>query len=112
MHWVVFNSLNHLLRNKVVITSCVYEIIEEENTFQDNFRTFVKFMTSISNLPRDIHHSRMVLYREREHNHHGNDAHNMLTTKHLSNEYWDEAVATAIYILNICLTKSVKNRVP
>jgi transposase InsO family protein len=36
----------------------------------------------------------------------------MLTTKHLSNGYWDEAVATTVYILNICLTKSVKNKVP
>ena len=39
-------------------------------------------------------------------------AHNMLTTKHLSNEYWVEAVATTIYILNRCLTKSVKNKIP
>ena len=38
--------------------------------------------------------------------------HSMLTGKHLSNEYWVEAVATVVYILNICLTKSVKNRVP
>jgi hypothetical protein len=36
----------------------------------------------------------------------------MLVAKHLSNEYWDEVVATAVYILNICLTKSMKNRVP
>jgi hypothetical protein len=36
----------------------------------------------------------------------------MLTTKHLSNEYWAEAIETAIYILNRCLTKSVNNRVP
>jgi hypothetical protein len=39
-------------------------------------------------------------------------ARSMLTAKHLSNEYWAEAVATAIYILNRCLTKSVKNRIP
>jgi transposase InsO family protein len=39
-------------------------------------------------------------------------AHSMLTAKHLSNEYWVEAVATAVYILNRCLTKSVKNKVP
>ena len=32
-------------------------------------------------------------------------------TKNLSNEYWDEAVSTAIYIMNWCLTKSVKNKV-
>jgi hypothetical protein len=36
----------------------------------------------------------------------------MLAAKHLSNEYWVEAVATAVYIMNICLTKSVKNKVP
>jgi hypothetical protein len=39
-------------------------------------------------------------------------ARSMLTTKNLSNEYWDEAVATAVYILNKCLTKSVENRIP
>ena len=33
----------------------------------------------------------------------------MFTTKHFSNEYWDEVVATAIYIMNSCPTKSVKN---
>jgi hypothetical protein len=33
----------------------------------------------------------------------------MLAAKHLSNEYWDEVVATAIYIMNSCPTKSVKN---
>jgi hypothetical protein len=36
----------------------------------------------------------------------------MLVAKHFSNEYWAEVVATAVYILNICLTKSVKKRVP
>jgi hypothetical protein len=39
-------------------------------------------------------------------------ARSMLTTKNLSNEYWAEAVGTIVYILNRCLTKSVKNRVP
>jgi hypothetical protein len=39
-------------------------------------------------------------------------ARNMLATKHLSNEYWDEVVETAVYIMNKCLTKSVKNKVP
>jgi hypothetical protein len=38
--------------------------------------------------------------------------HSMLTTKHLSNEYWVEAVASVLYILNRCPTKSVKNRIP
>jgi transposase InsO family protein len=36
----------------------------------------------------------------------------MLATKHLSNEYWAEAVETAIYILKICPIKSMKDRVP
>jgi hypothetical protein len=35
----------------------------------------------------------------------------MLAAKHLSNEYWDEAIVTAVYIMNKCLTKSVKNKV-
>jgi transposase InsO family protein len=35
----------------------------------------------------------------------------MLATKHLSNEYWAKAVATRVYIMNMCLTKSVKNKV-
>ena len=39
-------------------------------------------------------------------------ARSILTTKHLSNEYWDEAVATVAYIMNRCPTKSVKNIVP
>ena len=37
--------------------------------------------------------------------------HSMLKSKHLSNEYWAEAIATTVYILNRCLAKSVKNRV-
>ena len=36
----------------------------------------------------------------------------MLAAKHLPNEYWGEAVATAVYIMNRCPTKSVKNKVP
>ena len=39
-------------------------------------------------------------------------ARSMLAAKHLSNEYWGEAVATAVYIMNRCPTKSVKNKVP
>ena len=39
-------------------------------------------------------------------------ARNMLATKHLRNEYWGEAVATAVYIMNRCPIKSVKNKVP
>jgi hypothetical protein len=39
-------------------------------------------------------------------------ARSMLATKHLSNEYWVEAVATTIYIMNKCLKKSLKNIVP
>jgi hypothetical protein len=35
----------------------------------------------------------------------------MLVAKHLSNEYCIEVVATVVYIMNICLTKSVKNKV-
>ena len=31
----------------------------------------------------------------------------MLEAKHLPNEYWGEAVATAVYIMNRCPTKSV-----
>jgi hypothetical protein len=53
---------------------------EEENVSEDNFRTFIKFMASISNL--------------------------------LSNKYWAEGIAIAVYILNKCPTKSVKNIVP
>ena len=36
----------------------------------------------------------------------------MLAAKHFPNEYWGEAVATAVYIMNRCPTKSVKNKVP
>ena len=39
-------------------------------------------------------------------------ARSMMKTKHLWNEYWDEAVATIVYIMNWCLTKNVKNKVP
>ena len=39
-------------------------------------------------------------------------AHNMMAAKHLPNEYWCEAVATAIYIMNRCPTKSMKNKIP
>ena len=37
---------------------------------------------------------------------------NMLETNHFPNEHWVEAVTTAIYIMNQCQTKSVKNKVP
>ena len=37
---------------------------------------------------------------------------NMLVAKHLKNEYWGEAVTTAIYIMNRCPTKTVKKKVP
>jgi len=36
----------------------------------------------------------------------------MLKNNFFSNEHWAEVVATAVYILKKCLTKSVKNRVP
>ena len=36
----------------------------------------------------------------------------MLEGKHLPNEYWGEAVATVVYIMNRCPTKSVKKKVP
>jgi hypothetical protein len=36
----------------------------------------------------------------------------MLATKHLSNEYWDEAIEHVVYIMNRGPTKSVKNKVP
>ena len=38
-------------------------------------------------------------------------ARNMLASKNLPNEYWGEAVSTAIYIMNRCPIKSVKNKV-
>jgi hypothetical protein len=37
---------------------------------------------------------------------------NMLVAKHLSNEYWVDAVSTVVYIMNKCPTKSVRNKVP
>ena len=36
---------------------------------------------------------------------------NMMEAKHFPNEYWDEAVATLVYIMNQCPTKSMKNKV-
>ena len=36
----------------------------------------------------------------------------MLKAKHLPNDYWAEAVHCAAYVLNICPTKVVMNRVP
>ena len=39
-------------------------------------------------------------------------ARSMLAAKHLPNEYWGQAVATAVYIMNRCPTKSVKKKVP
>ena len=38
-------------------------------------------------------------------------ARNMIESKHLSNEYWAEAVATIVYIMNRCPTKTMKNKV-
>ena len=39
-------------------------------------------------------------------------AHNMMIAKHFPNEYWDEAVATIVYIMNQYPKKSVKNKIP
>ena len=39
-------------------------------------------------------------------------ARSMLAAKHLPNEYWGEAITTAVYIMNHCPTKSVKNKAP
>jgi hypothetical protein len=39
-------------------------------------------------------------------------ARSMLKAKGLSNEFWGEAVATAIYLLNRCSTKGVCNMIP
>ena len=36
----------------------------------------------------------------------------IMVAKHLPNEYWAKAVAPPVYIMNRCLTKSVKNKVP
>ena len=36
----------------------------------------------------------------------------MFEAKHFSNEYWAEGVATAVYIMNRCPTKSMKNKIP
>ena len=36
----------------------------------------------------------------------------MLKARHLSNEYWAEAVACVVYVINRSPTKSVMNRVP
>ena len=36
----------------------------------------------------------------------------MLAAKHFPNEYWGKAVATVVYIMNRCPTKSVKNKFP
>ena len=36
----------------------------------------------------------------------------MMAANHLSNEYWSEVVATAIYIMNRCMAKSVNKKVP
>lgn len=41
-----------------------------------------------------------------------NIARSMLKGGSLSNEYWEEAVACAIYVINRSPTKSVMNRVP
>ena len=37
---------------------------------------------------------------------------NMMEAKHLSNEYLVESIVNVVYIMNQCLTKSVKNKVP
>ena len=37
---------------------------------------------------------------------------NMMAAKNFPNEYWDEAVATVVYIMNRCPTKSVKKKFP
>ena len=36
----------------------------------------------------------------------------MMAAKHLSNEYWVEAVTIVVYIMNRCPTKSVNNKFP
>ena len=41
-----------------------------------------------------------------------NMARSMMKEKHLSNEYWGDAVTCSVYILNRSSMKSVKDRVP
>jgi hypothetical protein len=41
-----------------------------------------------------------------------NMARSMLKAKNFSNEYWGEAVACSVYILNLSPTNSLKNQVP
>ena len=36
----------------------------------------------------------------------------MITSKHFPNEYWDEVVATHVYIMNRCVRKSVEKKFP
>ena len=50
-------------------------------------------------------------HKEKEHNHHGNGT-QYVGSQTFENEYWDEAVANAVSILNKCSTRSAKNRVP
>ena len=38
-------------------------------------------------------------------------AHNMMASKHFPNEYWDESVTNAKYIMNQCPKKNAKNKV-
>ena len=35
----------------------------------------------------------------------------MIASKHFPNEYWDEVVATVVYIMNRCVTKSVEKKI-
>ena len=39
-------------------------------------------------------------------------ARNKMEANNLSNEYWVEVVTIVVYIMNRCLTKSVKNKFP
>ena len=36
----------------------------------------------------------------------------MIASKHFPNEYWDEVVATAVYIMNRCVKKCVEKKFP
>ena len=37
---------------------------------------------------------------------------NMMEAKQLQNEYWGEGFTTIVYIMNRCLTMSMKNKIP
>ena len=101
MHLVIFNSLRHSWRTRVDTGWVLQKFRNSFETYSPPLKQFTAQYTPQQNGISE-RKNRTIMEM----------ASSMLVAKHFPSEYWGEAVATAVYIMNRCMTKSVKNKVP